>query len=410
MVSGMFLKKIGTSIGNVLVNIIMIVDAFVWFSYGSTIIKEIISKVASNYEILVFNIANFSTSMFSILIGAFLVDKYGKKLRFLLFWVLLGVFSSLSFILLEVTTVTSVLTISFLFSISFGLGLPACLAYFADHTIAENRAKIAGIIFFSMILGSFMLRLMTITNIINSSLILACLRGFTLIVFPFITSQEKKAEGKVSTPFFSILREHSFIFYLIPWTMFSLVNYLSIPIGVKIYGETFTSLSIIIGNVLAGVFAVIAGVLSDNIGRKRIVIIAFVMLGLAYSILGIYPLNIFSWYFYMMVDGAAWGIIYVIFLFTLWGDLAYGKPSEKYYALGILPYSLSGFLRVTVGSFIADVIPVYAIFSFAAFFLFLAVVPLMYAPETLPEKKIRERELKKYIEKAKKIKEKYVKE
>jgi len=31
----------------------------------------------------------------------------------------------------------------------------------------------------------------------------------------------------------------------------------------------------------------------------------------------------------------------------------------------------------------------------------------MFAPETLPEKKIRERELKKYIEKAKKVKEKY---
>jgi len=37
----------------------------------------------------------------------------------------------------------------------------------------------------------------------------------------------------------------------------------------------------------------------------------------------------------------------------------------------------------------------------------LAVIPLMYAPETLPEKKIRERELKGYIDKAKKVKEKY---
>ena len=48
----------------------------------------------------------------------------------------------------------------------------------------------------------------------------------------------------------------------------------------------------------------------------------------------------------------------------------------------------------------------YTAFSLAAFFLFLAVVPLMYAPETLPEKKMKERQLKQYIEKAKKIKEK----
>jgi hypothetical protein len=38
----------------------------------------------------------------------------------------------------------------------------------------------------------------------------------------------------------------------------------------------------------------------------------------------------------------------------------------------------------------------------------LAVLPLMYAPETLPEKRIRERELKQYIEKAKRIREKSI--
>jgi len=32
---------------------------------------------------------------------------------------------------------------------------------------------------------------------------------------------------------------------------------------------------------------------------------------------------------------------------------------------------------------------------------------LVYAPETLPEKKIRERELKNYVVKAQKIREKY---
>ena len=38
--------------------------------------------------------------------------------------------------------------------------------------------------------------------------------------------------------------------------------------------------------------------------------------------------------------------------------------------------------------------------------LFLAVLPLVYAPETLPEKTMKDRELKKYLEKAQKIVEK----
>jgi hypothetical protein len=40
------------------------------------------------------------------------------------------------------------------------------------------------------------------------------------------------------------------------------------------------------------------------------------------------------------------------------------------------------------------------IFSFASVFLFLAVLPLIYAPETLPEKTMKDRDLKSYIEKA----------
>ncbi|HYA77782.1 MAG TPA: hypothetical protein VEF91_03615, partial [Verrucomicrobiae bacterium] len=41
-----------------------------------------------------------------------------------------------------------------------------------------------------------------------------------------------------------------------------------------------------------------------------------------------------------------------------------------------------------------------------AFFLFLAVLPLLYAPETLNEKTIMARQFKTYIEKAQKIAQK----
>ena len=50
------------------------------------------------------------------------------------------------------------------------------------------------------------------------------------------------------------------------------------------------------------------------------------------------------------------------------------------------------------------------IFSFASVFLFLAVLPLIYAPETLPEKIMKDRDLKSYIENAKKKAEKRQKE
>ena len=63
-------------------------------------------------------------------------------------------------------------------------------------------------------------------------------------------------------------------------------------------------------------------------------------------------------------------------------------------------------MRLSVSTYVGDVSKA-AVFSFASFFLFLAVLPLMYAPETLPEKNIRDRELKIYVEKAQQIREKY---
>ena len=48
----------------------------------------------------------------------------------------------------------------------------------------------------------------------------------------------------------------------------------------------------------------------------------------------------------------------------------------------------------------AEGIPPAAAFTVATFFLFLAVVPLMYAPETLPEKTMKSRDLKSYTERA----------
>ena len=79
---------------------------------------------------------------------------------------------------------------------------------------------------------------------------------------------------------------------------------------------------------------------------------------------------------------------------------------DKYYVLGGLPYLLANFMYVLIKP-IAGVIELTTAFTFASFFLFLAVLPLIYSPETLPEKKIKERELSNYLQNAQKIKEKY---
>jgi Sec-independent protein translocase protein TatA len=125
------------------------------------------------------------------------------------------------------------------------------------------------------------------------------------------------------------------------------------------------------------------------------------MLGLSYSILGFFN-DTPAWYVHIVMNGISWGILYVLFVVTIWGDLSHGAPSDKFYALGVSPFFISKMLQLTIDSQMVAAIPITAIFSFTALFLFLAVLPLIYAPETLPEKTMKDRELKGYIEKAKK--------
>jgi len=130
-------------------------------------------------------------------------------------------------------------------------------------------------------------------------------------------------------------------------------------------------------------------------------------LGVAYAIIGLLPLSDLSWYLYFVVDGVAWGIFYLTFVLILWGDLSQPGSREKYYALGSVPFFLSYVIpRFLTESFVEQ-IALSAAFSLASFFLFIAVLPLLYAPETMPEKKIELKRLRKFAEDAKKAKEKY---
>jgi MFS family permease len=130
------------------------------------------------------------------------------------------------------------------------------------------------------------------------------------------------------------------------------------------------------------------------------------LLGLEYAFLSLFSATQTTWYIYTLFDGIAWGMFATVFFMTMWGDLAQDNQKERYYLLGGLPYLLASFLSQLVTPFVGA-IQTSAAFSLASFFLFLAMLPLIYAPETLSERRIREMELKSYLEKAKKVKEKY---
>jgi hypothetical protein len=308
--------------------------------------------------------------------------------------------------------VLNALIIGILLGASFGLGMPSCLAYFVECTIVENRGRVGGITFLIANLSALVLVIpFNIFNLTVNSIILAMWRGTGLIIFFLKPKDFSASKTKKDVSFTSILRDKSFLFYFIAWFMFCLVDRFEKTLIDQFLSSSMPSLLSVMGIVepiIGSLFILIAGLLCDRTGRKKIVLYGFVALGLGYAIIGLAPSLVISWYFYFLVDGVAWGIFSVIFFLILWGDLSQPGTREKYYTVGSIPFFLSSIIPPLLAPSFIELISPYTAFSLASFFLFVAVLPLMYAPETLPEKKIELRQLRKYAEAAKKVKEKYV--
>jgi len=201
------------------------------------------------------------------------------------------------------------------------------------------------------------------------------------------------------TSYRSILRRKTFLLYLLPWLAFCLINFFEIEVLTQhLKMELMFSAAFVIG-----CFSCIAGGwLMDLKGRRWIIILALVMLGFGYALLSFFPFILPAQVFYVIVDGIAFGILTVAFMFVVWGDIANGEQGEKFYAIGLAPVPIAIGLSALVSPQLAK-IDLSGAFSIASFFLFLAIIPIFFAPELLPEKVIKERELKKYVEEAKKV-------
>lgn len=387
-------------------------NAFSWYWVTFYILSEFLGKLkVSNMEILMMWAIHFIAMAASAFSGAVVSHRIIDRITFLRIWMLLGIASSLLPILLVDLTITNASILSLLLAISFGLGMPSCMAYFADSTLTENRGRLGGITYSIIGIGVF---LFTITlgtlDVAGQALSSTIWRGLGLAFF--LLWGPKPQDAEIRRPmrirahsYSSILREKDFLFYLIPWIMFCLVNDFEGPLLENFFGPGFLSLTVI-EFAISGIFAFIGGFLSDFFGRKRVVVVGFVALGVGYAALGLAPEMPLSWYFYSVVDGLAGGMFGAVFLMTIWGDLARTRPKERYYALGGTPYLLSALVGFVVEPYVQR-ISTYAAFSLASFFLFVAVLPLIYATETLPERKIKLRQLRKYVEKASKVREKY---
>ena len=385
--------------------VILVVNSMIWFAITSIALTDSVDKLQlPTFETLILDGLYYAGIALSAFIGAIFLTR--QRENRLLLWMMFGVLTTASLMTFQSNQIGTNAFLSLLLGISIGMGLPSSLAYFADATAVENRGTYGGLIWLPVGFGVLMLAFAYSIDVFWALSILAIWRASGGALFFGLSRLRGKQNLEAKkTSYSTILHRRDLMFYLIPWIMFSLVNFSEYPI----LGNVLKDFQVMAGSIefaISGVSAVIGGVLSDLVGRKRIVITGFIILGIEYAILSLFSRAQASWYVYTLCDGIAWGLFASVFFMTIWGDLAETAQKEKYYVIGGLPYLLAGFMAVAVQPFAENIEPATA-FSLASFFLFVAVLPLMYAPETLPEKKIKDRELRDYLEKAKRTKDKY---
>ena len=403
-----FLGDFGIDRRDFLVVGVLLVNVFTWFFFLISLIDQIIISNLITDDLVIWVTFYVSIIVFSI-IGSVLSKRF-SGLKFLYSWMALGAIASLLPVLVNSFTVIPLLVVSALFGASFGLGMPSCLAFFTETTKVENRGRIGGIIFLIANLSFPLLAVpFSALSLMAQSVICAVWRGMGLSVY-FLKPKNRDSPKVAKTSFDSVLRNRSFLLYFVAWLMFCLVDRFEAAIIDHFLTISNPELLDIMGLIepLVATFSIlIAGFMCDWIGRKKIVLFGFVALGVAYAIIGFLPLSDLSWYLYFVVDGVAWGIFYLTFVLILWGDLSQSGSREKYYALGSVPFFISYIIPPFLTDSFVEQISWAAAFSLAAFFLFVAVMPMVFAPETLPEKKMELRRLRSFADDAKKAKEKY---
>jgi len=414
MLNGIF-GKINVNKRDFLVIILLFVSVFGWYYMARSILTNFLELTSATYEenLAVWVVFNFSIIGSSI-IGATLSSRLNNN-KFLYGWTLFGVIVSLLPMMYYSLTFIHIFVFALLLGISFGLGMPYCLKHFADSTTVENRGRIGGV---SFLVANASVPLLGLVVQTGDWIIISL--GFSLVraiglIFVFSRPQKNIVETKVTESFLSILSDKSFFLYFIVWFLFPLVDRFESSLIVSQVSSNLMEDLLFTMNMVeplvAAVTILVAGVLCDYIGRKKVLLFGFASLGFAYAILGFFSESLSNlslvWYFYFIIDAIAWGIFLLIFVLIIWGDLSKHGSRTKYYAIGSIPFFLSYIIPQMLTPSMIENIVLDTAFSMAALFLFVAFLPLVFAPETLPEKKMELRRLKSFAEQAKKEREKF---
>lgn len=345
--------------------------------------------------LLILDTSFFSAISF-LIVGAIL-DQFLKKKVHLL-WNLIGaLFATLIFIPLD--GLASAILFAILGGFSASLAIPGIISKIIGITTFENRGSTAGLFIFFVYALVFSTSIF-INSVYSLAIILIAIKLINSVLViarkPKDAANEDAALMAPSTMFLKLA-------FLALWGIFLLVDLLASNGAYQLLSKETLNMIGLQSIVLGLVSMVLGGWLMDRYGRKKLMVYSYVYLGIEYAIISITRGGLIA---YTFIDGIAWGILSVLFIMVLWGDIIREKERPLYisiaFSIAIASLFFKNFLSLSGIYFSID-----QTFPSTSIFLFFAVILTLFLPETLPDKIMHGKELKDYLEQAKKIKEKF---
>ncbi len=352
-----------------------------WYAVVSVfVLQHIIGSSSETY--LITNAAfNFSIAI-SLMVSSLFIDKFN---RIHIIYVCSIVTSILISMLLITPSTLLRLLVVFIASIFFSIGHLAGFTYFWSLTISQERGRTAGLIgLFSL---PMTLLIVTMAEIFDffAIIMLVVILGLMTLVIKLLNPENKallttKKEDEERHP------ERKTIFlYAAPWILFSLVNAtLARTISTDILQSIQTSfymglIGLQLGAAVLGALG--GGIIADFFGRRASLVFSLTLYGLSSALLGLTGLYQVIQVVYF-TNGLNWGILWVLYIFVIWGDLANRKNCAKIYSIGLtIFYTVAGVAGLITSQ--TSQIPLITSSLASCLLIFLSNIPLLLAPELL---------------------------
>ncbi|MCW3997827.1 MAG: hypothetical protein NWF10_04585 [Candidatus Bathyarchaeota archaeon] len=285
------------------------------------------------------------------------------------------------------------------------LGMLTTLGVFGILTVPEERGRVGGLIGFAVFVLFFIVNYFVVLNLDFFGSILLGLILNALPLVGLILKSIRFSLGSVRKQPDLYFERRVFILYFIPWIVFSLINVTlaantSAIIQQQISDSLhFTLISVQVAGVVFGVL--LGGLVADLLGRRFSLVFSLTFFGFCTALVGLFASDLVFLVVYG-ASGLSWGILFVLYIFVVWGDLSNQQNGIKIYSIGLITY----FLSSGVGFFVDVSMPIFQSALLSVMIIFILNLPVIFAPELLSSHVLDKIRMKMHMGAVKKLQKK----